>query len=61
MNTTRWSWGLAGGAVGWSSGVAGAAMCWTTCYNARVDAIEEDVAASNLATKLVGTMREGMD
>ena len=61
LNTTGWSSGLVGGAVVWSSGVAGGAMGWTTCSDARVDGIAEDVATSTLATILGGTLGEGMD
>lgn len=48
MNTTNWSLGLADGAVG-----------WTTCSDARVDGIGEDVATSMVATPLRGTVEEG--
>ena len=36
-------------------------MGWTTYSNARVDGIVEDVATLTLATKLGGTVREGVD
>ena len=61
MNTTGWSWGLAGGAINCSSRVAGGAVGYTTCSNARVDGIVEDVATSMLATTLGGTVGEGVD
>ena len=72
MNTTGWSWGLVGGAIGQSSGVAGGAVGWsfgvgggavgqTTYFDARVDGIVEDVATSTLATKLEGMVGEGVD
>ena len=61
MNTTGWSSGVAGGLVGWSSGVEGGAVGWTTCSDARVDGIVEDVATSMLSKKLGGMVREGMD
>ena len=72
VNTTGWSWGLAsgaidwslgvaGGAVKWSSWVAGGAVGWTTCSDARVDGIVDDVAKSKLDTTLRGMVREGMD
>ena len=61
VNTTGWSWGLVGGAISWSSGVASGAVGWTTCSDARLDGIEEDVAMSTLATKLGGMVGEGVD
>ena len=61
VNTTGWSWGLAGGAIGWSLGVEGGAVGCTTCSDSRVDGIAEDVATSMLDTKLGGTMGEGVD
>ena len=61
VNTTGWSWGLAGGAIDWSSWVAGGVVGCTTCSDARVDGIVEDVATSMLTTKLGGTVGEGMD
>ena len=36
-------------------------MGWKTYSNARVDGIVEDVATSNLDTKLGGIVREGLD
>ena len=59
VNTTSWSRGLAGGAVGWSSGLASGAVGWTTLSDARVDGREEDVATSTLATELGGTVIDG--
>ena len=61
VNTTGWSWGMVGGAISWSLGVAGGAVHCTTCSDARVDGIVEDVATSMLATTLGGTMGEGVD
>ena len=61
MNTTGWSWGLAGGAIGWSSGVAGGVVGCTTYFDARVDGIAEEVSTSTLATTLGGMVGEGVD
>ena len=61
VNTTGWSWGMEGGAISWSSGVAGEALGCTTCSDARVDGIAEDVTTSMLSTTLGGMMGEGMD
>ena len=61
MNTTSWSWGMAGGAIGWSLGVAGGAAGCTTCSDARVGGIAKDVSTYKLATKIGGTVGEGMD
>ena len=61
VNTTGWSWGLAGGAIDWSSEVASGAVGCTTCSDSRVDGIVEDVATSMLATTLGGTEGEGVD
>ena len=61
MNTIGCSWGLAGGAIDWSSGVAGGAVGWTTCSDARVDGIGEDVATLMLDKKIGGMVREGME
>ena len=61
MNTIGCSWGLVGGAVGWSLGVVGGAVGWTSCYDARVDGIVEDVATLMLATTIGGTVGEGVD
>ena len=36
-------------------------MGWTTCSDARVDGIAEDVATLTLDTTLGGTVGEGMD
>ena len=52
---------MAGGAVDWSLRVAGGAMGSTTCSDARVDGIAEDVATSMLDTTPGGTMGEGVD
>ena len=61
VNTTGWSSGLTGGAINWSSGVAGGAVGYTTCSDARVDGIVEDVATSMLATTLGGIVGKGVD
>ena len=61
MNTIGWSWGLAGGAIDYSLGVIGGVVGCTTCFDARVDGIAEDVATSMLATTLGGTVGEGVD
>ena len=61
MNTIGWSWGLAGGAIACSSGVASGVVGYTTCSDARVDGIEEDVATSMFSTTLGGTVGEGVD
>ena len=61
MNTTIWSSRLVGGAIDWSSVVAGGAVGWTTCYDARVDGIAEDVSTLMLPTKIGGMVREGVD
>ena len=61
MNTLGWYQGLAGGAIDCSSRVVGGAVGCTTCSNARVDGIVEDVPTSTLATTLGGIVREGVD
>ena len=61
VNTLGWSWGLEGGAIDCSSGVAGGAVGCTTCSDARVDDIVEDVSTSMLDTTLGGTVGEGVD
>ena len=56
-----WSSGVEGGAVTWSSGTASGAVGWTTYSDSRVDGTAEDVATLTLATKLGGTVREGVE
>ena len=52
---------MVGGAIDWSSGVAGREVGEATYFDSWVDGIAEDVATSTLATKLGGTVREGVD
>ena len=61
VNTIGWSWGMVRGEINCSSRVAGGVVGCTTCFDARVDGIAEDVATSILATTLGGTVGEGVD